>query len=197
MQEIHVGARGFLALSGWHYSVFHTLKPPQMAVTMTVDSRCTDYPLITFRSGQMKTFLKWFGIGFVILLIAFSLLTVLNRLLPEGWVLDANILVFLAGAILSLAWTFWPSMREQFASLSSGLKIVVNLILMFVLSGLIILFSCINWFPVPGVSCSLTSAKELIAMVIWAVIGNQIAYIASPQPTDVKNAKYYRSGTLG
>jgi uncharacterized membrane protein YjfL (UPF0719 family) len=168
------------------------LKTALVAVTMTADSKCTDYPLITFRSGQMKTFMKWFGIGFVILLIAFSLLTVLNRLLPEGWILDANIFVFLAGAILSLTWTFLPKVREQFASLSSGVKILVNLILMLVLSGLIILFSCINWFPVPGVSCSLTSAKELIAMVIWAVIGNQITYVASPQPTDVKTAKHYR-----
>ncbi len=140
----------------------------------------------------MKTFLKWFGIGFVILLIAFALLTVLNQLLPEGTQLDATILVFLAGAVLSLAWTFWPKMREQFALLSTGIKVLVNLILMLVLSGLIILFSCIDWFPLPGIECSLNSAKDLVAMVIWAIIGNQIAYVASPQPEDVKSAKLYR-----
>lgn len=141
----------------------------------------------------MKTFLKWFGIGLVILLIAFALLTVLNKLLPEGTQLDATILVFLAGAILSLVWTFWPKMREQFAALSTGLKVLINLILMLVLCGLIILFSCIDWFPVSGVTCSLTSAKDLIAMVIWAIIGNQITYVASPQPEDVKDAKFNRS----
>jgi hypothetical protein len=140
----------------------------------------------------MKAFVKWFGIGFVILLIAFALLTVLNQLLPEGTQLDATILVFLAGAVLSLAWTFWPKMREQFATLSSGIKILINLILMFILAGMIILFSCINWFPLPGVECSFDSAKGLVAMVIWAVIGNQIAYIASPQPEDVKDAKFSR-----
>lgn len=140
----------------------------------------------------MKTFLKWFGIGLAILLIAFALLTVLNQLLPAGTQLDATILVFLAGAVLSLAWTFWPKMREQFAALSTGLKVLVNLILMLVLSGLIILFSCINWFPLPGVECSLSSAKDMVAMVIWAILGNQITYVASPQPDDVKDAKFNR-----
>ena len=145
----------------------------------------------------MKAFMKWFLLGLLIVVISFAVLTVVNKLLPEGWKLDSTVLLFLAGAVLSLAWTFWPKMRENFAALESNVKILVNLFVLIVLSGLIILFSCIQWFPIPGVTCSVEAAKSLVEMIIWSVVGNQIAYVAAPQPADVKNAKYYRQSTLG
>jgi hypothetical protein len=112
--------------------------------------------------------------------------------MPDGWKLDAQLFVFLAGAVLSAVWTFMPGLRIKFAELPSQTKIFVNLILMILMAILMMLFTCIGWSPVAGVVCSVDGGKSLIILVFMAIVGNQLTYVASPQPEDVKTAKLYR-----
>jgi hypothetical protein len=140
----------------------------------------------------MKAFLKWFAIGLVIIMIASLVLMAIDQLLPEGWKLEAQWFVFLAGAVLSATWTFMPGLRVQFAVLKTETKVLINLILMVLLAGLMMLFTCVGWSPIAGVICTVAGAKALGVLVFMAIVGNQLTYVASPQPDDVKDAKFNR-----
>ncbi len=141
----------------------------------------------------MGKLLRWLGIGVVLLVITVFVLLAINYALPQGWKLEAAIFVTLAGAILSVGFTFLPGLRTAFAGLSSAHKSLVNLILMLVLAVVMFLGTCSDYLPIAGVLCSQEGAKALALYVFLAIAGNQIAYTASPQPVDVREAKSLRS----
>lgn len=136
--------------------------------------------------------LKWLGIGLVILVIAAFLLMAIDRVLPEGWKLTSETFVVMAAIILSVAWTFLPGIRVKFAALDSSIKAVINLLLMILLAGLMFLFTCSQWNPIPGVECTVQGAKALGVLVFLAIAGNQITYTLSAPPEDVQEAKESR-----
>jgi len=136
---------------------------------------------------------KWLGIGLVILLIEAMVLMAIDYILPEGWKLDAQIFVVLASVVLSVTWTFLPTLRVSFAALEDSVKAIVNLILMILFAGLMFLFTCTNWSPIPGVVCTVQGAKALAVLVFLAIAGNQITYVLSVPPADVKAAKASRA----
>ncbi|MBA4375822.1 MAG: hypothetical protein C0401_06585 [Anaerolinea sp.] len=140
----------------------------------------------------MKNFLKWFGIGLMILVIAAFVLMSINTFLPAGWKLSAEAFVVLSAVILSVAWTFTPGLRIKFGELASNIKVIINLALMILLAGLMFLFTCTGWNPIPGVACTVEGAKALGVLVFIAIVGNQVTYVASPQPLDVRAAKSER-----
>ena len=63
----------------------------------------------------MKTFLKWFGIGVVILVITVMVLLAINLILPPEWKMGSEVLIFLSAAILSGLFTYFPELRVVFA----------------------------------------------------------------------------------
>ncbi len=140
----------------------------------------------------MKNVLKFLGIGLMVLIIAALVLFAINSILPTGWQLTSEVFVVLAAAVLSAAWTFTPGLRVQFAALETNVKVLVNLILMILLAVLMFIFSCTGWNPIPGVVCSVDGAKALSVLVFLAIAGNQLTYIQSPEPEDVKVAKAAR-----
>jgi len=145
----------------------------------------------------MKTFLtilKWLGIGVVILVITAFVLMSINRLLPEGWTLSAEVFVGLSAIVLSLVWNLFPGLRVKFAELASNVKQIVNLVLMTLLAVVMFLFTCTGWSPIPGVICTAEGAKELAVLVFIAGVVNQTTYKFTPQTTDVITAKAERDG---
>lgn len=143
--------------------------------------------------GKVGKVFKWVGIGLVILLIEALVLMSIDYILPEGWKLDAQIFVVLASVVLSVTWTFLPKLRVAFAALEDSIKAIVNLILMIMFAGLMFLFTCTNWSPIPGVECTVQGAKALAVLVFLAIAGNQITYVVSVPPDDVKAAKASRA----
>lgn len=140
---------------------------------------------------------KWLGIGLlillVILLITSLVLMAIDKFLPQGWKLDAQIFVVLVSVIMSVAWSFLPKLRVKFGELEASIKAIVNLILMIILAGLMFLFTCTNWNPIPGVECTVQGAKDLAVLVFIAIAGNYITYGMTAPPDDVKAAKASRA----
>ncbi len=140
----------------------------------------------------MKGFLKWFGIGLVLLVVIVFLLLAVNSILPPEWSLSVEILLLLASAVLSIMFTYLPSLRTQFAALNSAQKSTVNLALVILLSVVIFVGTCTSIFTIPGIECTQTSLRTLAIYIFLAAGGNQLAYVASPQPVDVTEAKLER-----
>lgn len=140
----------------------------------------------------MKEFLKWLLVGSVVLVITVALLLVVNVILPEGWQLSSEILLGLSAIVVSLVFTYWPSLRVKFAALSSAQKSLVNLVSVSILAVVMFLGTCVGLFEIPGLACTSYGMRTLAIYVIIAVGGNQLAYIASAQPADVVAAKMMR-----
>jgi hypothetical protein len=142
-------------------------------------------------------FLEWFVFALVVLVVFVGVLLAANVILPEGWTLSSEILLGLAAVGLSLVLSYWPSVRVQFASLPSNYKSLVNLISVTLLAVLMFLGACVELFEIPGLACSAGGIKQLAIYVIIAVGGNQLAYTASAQPSDVIEAKAGRDVGVG
>ena len=137
-------------------------------------------------------FVKWFAFALVVLVVFVAILLVANTILPPGWTLSSEILLGLSAIGLSLVFSYWPSVRVQFAGLSSAQKSLVNLISVTILAIVMFLGVCVQLFEIPGLACSTAGIKQLAIFVIIAVGGNQLAYVASAQPADVIEAKVVR-----
>ena len=140
----------------------------------------------------MKEFSKWLGIGLVLMLVIVFVLLAINYILPADWQMGSEILLVLVGAILSVMFTYIPSLRIQFAGLSSTQKSLVNLVLMILMGVVMFVGTCSLLLPIPGIECSQAGVKTLALYIFLAAGGNQLAYVASPQPVDVVNAKMDR-----
>ena len=142
----------------------------------------------------MKSFLKWFVVGLVLLIITVLILLAINEFLPPGWKLDSEVLITLSAAILSLLFMFMPKLRVSFAALPSEQKLYVNVVLVILLAFFIFLGTCTRFLPIPGIVCDQAGLKTLLVYVLLAVGGNQLTYKISAPPVDVIEAKATRSG---
>ena len=141
----------------------------------------------------MKSFLKWFVIGLVLLVITFLVLLAVNEFLPPGWKLDSEVLITLSAAILSLMFMFIPKLRVAFAGLPSEHKLYVNVVLVILLALFMFLGTCTRFLPIAGIVCDQGGLKTLLVYVLLAVGGNQLTYKVSDQPNDVRLAKSNRA----
>lgn len=146
--------------------------------------------------NKVLVFLKWFGIGLLLLILEVFILGMLvmsaNSYLPEGWQVTSEIFVAVVAIALSLTWSFLPNIRVKFAALSSGIKSLINLILMILLGVVMFMFSCLNWVVVPGVECSIEGGKALAVLIFVAATGNYLTYGYTSPPADVEEAKESR-----
>ena len=142
----------------------------------------------------MSKALKWFAVGFMVLVITLFVLLAINLLLPPGWKLSAEILLVLASIVLSLAFTYAPFLRVAFATLSSVQKVYINLGLVTLLSIFMFAGTCTSWLPIAGIECTQAGLKTLLIYIFLAAGGNQLMYVASVQPADVIEAKITRVG---
>lgn len=142
----------------------------------------------------MKSFLKWFVVGLVLLIITMLILLAVNEFLPPGWKMDSEVLITLSAAILSALFMFIPKLRVAFAGLPSEHKLYVNVVLVILLALFMFLGTCTRFLPIPGVVCDQSGLKTLLVYVFLAVGGNQLTYKVSAPPGDVIDAKAARSG---
>lgn len=145
----------------------------------------------------MKEFVKWLGIGIVVLVICLVVVLAVDYFLPPGWTFGYDVLVALTAVVLSMTFNYMPVLRVQFAALSSEYKQLINLILIVVLSVIMFVFTCTNLFIVPGVECTKEGIKTLLIYIFLAAGGSQLTYKLSPQTSDVKIAKAERDMSSG
>lgn len=103
-----------------------------------------------------------------------------------------EVLSTVAGIILSLLFSYLPGLNTRFAALSSETKRLVMLALLFIVAAGAFGLACAGVLTEifgATVTCDRTGLLGLIQAFIFAVIGNQSAYMISPQPLRVKAAK--------
>lgn len=84
-----------------------------------------------------------------------------------------------AGALLSLAFSYVPGLSDTFAALDTRMKRLVMAGLLLVVAVAALALSCAR--VVNTVECSQSGAVQLVNVFISALVANQAAWLISPQ----------------
>jgi len=99
---------------------------------------------------------------------------------------SAETLSLIAGAALSLAFSYIPGLHERFAALDPTHKRLVMLALLVLSAGAVYGLSCLGWGLAWGVvlTCDRSGLAGLLEQLLLAVIANQGVYaITPPRPS--------------
>lgn len=107
----------------------------------------------------------------------------------ENIVLSPELLVSVAGILLSLAFSYIPGLRVKWGQLDPDRQRIYMLGLIVLTAGAVFGLGCAGWLTV-NLSCDEAGAQKLIYMIVLGLIANQSAYQISPLPGDVKEAKF-------
>ena len=103
----------------------------------------------------------------------------------------SEMLVGIAGVVLSLFFSYIPGLRVWFAGLASEMKQLIMLGLILVISAVVYILGC-NGILVTNIACDKAGLVSFLYIVITAVIANQATYSITPQTNDVLVAKQLR-----
>jgi hypothetical protein len=100
----------------------------------------------------------------------------------------------IAGAVLSLGFSYIPGLNTWFAGLSPEKKRLIMLGILALIALSIFGLACTPLAANFGitVTCDVTGASALIQAFLLAVIGNQSAYLITPQSAGVRAVKTSR-----
>jgi hypothetical protein len=100
--------------------------------------------------------------------------------------MTATQLTVLAGALLSLAFSYVPSLKEHYAPLTATQKRLVMLALLALTASSIFALACLPWgsglLADYGVimACDQSGALGLLQIFLAALIANQATYLVTP-----------------
>ena len=97
--------------------------------------------------------------------------------------MSAETLILIAGAILSLAFSYIPGLAPAYDKLEPTQKRLIMLLLLIVTTGSVYGLSCVGWGSQWGINitCNLAGFQGLIAQLILAIMANQGMYLISPR----------------
>ena len=101
-------------------------------------------------------------------------------------------LAMIAGAALSLLFSYFPGLNTWFATLEPATKRLVMAGMMLAVAGAVFGLGCAG--IVSGVACSRDGALNLVMIYIMALTANQAAYAVSPEAQGVTEAKALKAG---
>lgn len=105
--------------------------------------------------------------------------------------MTANELSIAAGIVLSLAFSFIPSLNTKYAGLTAEWKRLIMLGLLLIVAAAAYGVTCLGWFDV-GLTCDKAGISQLVQAFVLAVIANQSTYSITPQPKSVREVKQGR-----
>lgn len=100
----------------------------------------------------------------------------------------SEMLVGIAGVVLSLLFSYIPGLRVWYAGLISETKQLIMLGLILAISAAVYVLGC-NGILVTNIACDKGGIVSFVLIVITAIISNQAVYSISPKPGDVQAAK--------
>lgn len=106
----------------------------------------------------------------------------------QSIILSPEILVVIAGAILSLAFSYIPGLNTRYAALDETTKRLVMASILLVVTVVIYILGC-GGLLATGIPCDRSGIVQLTYMFILAIMANQGAYEISPRTDAVKAAK--------
>lgn len=110
--------------------------------------------------------------------------------------LTSEILVSIAGVVLSLLFSYIPGLRVWFAALISEKKQLIMLAVLIIVTGGVFGLGCAGILDI-GLACDKGGVIALVRLLIVALIANQSTYLISPQTDDVVIAKQLRDDGEG
>ena len=100
-----------------------------------------------------------------------------------------DLLIMIAGAVLSLAFTYIPKFNAWFAEKTNEVKQLTMLVLLFVITAVVFSLGCFEIILIENFMCDKNTAVYFIYTFILALISNQATYQISPKPIAVRQAK--------
>lgn len=100
--------------------------------------------------------------------------------------MEANVLVIVAGIVLSALFTWVPKLREWYDALDNNYQKLIMFLALAVAVGIVYGASCAS-FTIPGVvintACNQEGLKGLLELLVAAVVANQTTFLLLPKPT--------------
>ena len=106
----------------------------------------------------------------------------------ENFVLTPDVLAAIAGAIISLGFSYIPGLSVKFAALLPEVKRLIMAGIMILVSVAIFALGC-NGLLVSGIACEQSGLVQLVTIILSAIVANQGTYAITPQTNAVKSVK--------
>ena len=110
--------------------------------------------------------------------------------------LSSEMLVSIAGVVLSLLFSYIPGLRTWYAGLVAEVKQLIMLGLIVLVSGAVFALGCYDILST-GIACDRYGVISLVWMVVLGLTSNQAAYMITPATNDVVIAKQMRDDESG
>ncbi len=110
--------------------------------------------------------------------------------------LSSEMLVSIAGVVLSLLFSYIPGLRTWYAGLVAEVKQLIMLGLIILVSGAVFALGCYDILST-GIACDRYGVISLVWMVVLGLTSNQAAYMITPATNDVVIAKQMRDDESG
>ena len=103
--------------------------------------------------------------------------------------MSSETLILISGAVLSLLFSYVPSLNTWFAAKSPDIKRLIMAGMLLLVSAAVFGLSCAGLGGEIGIQleCSKEGVIGLVKTFILAIVANQGAYALTPQPQAVKN----------
>lgn len=105
----------------------------------------------------------------------------------ESISLTPELIVAVAGAIISLLASYVPKFNVWFAALETEVKQLVMLGLMVIVTAVVFAGGCLDFLPVENFSCDKNTAVQFIYLLIIAIVSNQSVHRISPKTESVRS----------
>lgn len=105
--------------------------------------------------------------------------------------MTAEMIALVAGALLTLGFSYIPGLRTWYAGKSEEYKQLLMLGLLVLAAVGAFGIACLGWGAAIGLTlaCTVTGAVGLVMQLLLAIMANQTVYKLSPQRKDVKALK--------
>ncbi len=102
---------------------------------------------------------------------------------------SSDLLIMIAGVVLSAAFTYIPKFNTWFAMKSNEVKQLIMLGLLFVTTAVVFALGCFELIPIENFVCDKNTTVYFIYTFILAAISNQSADRILPKPIAVRQAR--------
>lgn len=106
--------------------------------------------------------------------------------------ITSEMLVAVAGVVLSLLFSYIPGLRTWYAGLVSETKRLIMLGLLLVVTAAIFALGCYNLISI-DIACNQDGLLKLVGLFVAGIVANQGTYLITPQTNDVVIAKQLRN----
>lgn len=101
----------------------------------------------------------------------------------------SDFIAIIAGALLSLLFSYFPKLNTWYASLEEGTKKLIMLGALFLTVSGLFAAGCAGLININGFACDKATAINYVKMLMLAVIANQSVFKITPVTSAVTEAK--------